>query len=97
MEKAKDKMVRMVIEVILAVTESEPVELLATSNPIEELKIDSGHGIPFALEMEDRLRIEIPVEINPFVVDDPMRRARTIGEIADLFLTLSSNEEADND
>ncbi|MES9995635.1 hypothetical protein [Desulfovibrio aminophilus] len=82
-----------IIEALEEINEQADVTITANTNPIAELKLDSGHGLPFACELEVRLSIEIPVEVNPFVVDSPRPRARTVGEIADLLVEISAGQQ----
>ncbi|WP_291445516.1 hypothetical protein [Desulfovibrio sp.] len=93
MKSTKQKVLEEVTEVLKTMTEIEGVTITLECNPIENLALDSGHGIPFALEIEDRLSIVIPPEINPFVNDTPIPCARTVGEIVDLLIALSAKQD----
>jgi len=90
---SKEEALKQIIEALEEINENEDVIIDLNTNPIETLELDSGHGIPFACEMETRLSIEIPDEVNPFVEDKPVPRARTVNEIADLLVALSENQE----
>lgn len=83
-----------VAEVLGEMTEVKGVEITIDLNPLESLALDSGNGIEFALEMEDRLAIVIPVEENPFVKGTTTPCARTVGEIAEFLFALSTKQEA---
>ena len=71
MKLSKAEVAKHVIEVLREMSEVEGAVITPEINPIESLALDSGNGIPFALEMEDRLGIAIPPEVNPFVKDSP--------------------------
>ena len=90
---SKDEAVKQIIEALEEMNEQKDVTIDLNTNPIEALALDSGHGLPFACEMEVRLSIEIPDEVNPFVEDKPEPRARTVNEIADLLVTLSEERK----
>ena len=93
MKLTKEDVVRHVIEVLGEMSEVEGAVITLEINPIESLALQSDHGVPFALEMEDRLAIEIPLDANPFIKDSPTKCARTVGEIADFLISLSSKQE----
>lgn len=93
MKLAKKDVLEHVVEVLKEMSEVDDIVIVPEINPIESLALDSGHGVPFALEIEDRLSIEIPQGVNPFVVDGPSPRVRTVGEIADFLVELSEKQE----
>lgn len=96
MKISKEEALKQVIEALDEISEIKGIVITPEMNPIENLALDSGHGIPFACELEVRLSIEIPVGVNPFVEDIPVPRARTVGEIADLLVKLSENQVGGN-
>ncbi|MGH9888464.1 MAG: acyl carrier protein [bacterium] len=49
-------------------------------SPIEALGLDSLAGVQFVCDIEDRLDIKIPTDINPFV-DDSKKRLRRVSEV----------------
>ncbi|MFZ1683737.1 MAG: hypothetical protein WAU88_06350 [Candidatus Zixiibacteriota bacterium] len=59
--------------------------------PIEDLGFDSQDGIAVACELSQLLDIEIPDEVNP-LVDDEMKRGRTVEEIVTLIVSLKAIE-----
>lgn len=93
MKLSKEAVLKQVIEVLKDICESEEIVITPDINPVENLAIDSGHGIPFAFEMEDRLSIEIPEDLNPFYEDGPTPRTRTVGEIVDLLIEISEGQK----
>lgn len=63
------------------------------TDPILNLGLDSADGIIYALELENRLGIEIPCDQNP-LVDDEKHKSRKIREIVDFLLNLiAKNQE----
>lgn len=94
MNLSKSDMLRLVIDTLGKMSDVKDIKITSEINPVESLALDSGNGIEFALEMEDKLSITIPVEDNPFVKNTPIPCARTVGEIADFLLKLSAKQEA---
>jgi len=61
------------------------------TRPIGDLGLDSPDGIDWVCDLEERGFV-IPKDINPFV-DDNEPKARTVGEIIDLLLSMSKDSE----
>ena len=57
------------------------------TDPIRDLGLTSEDGLEVACLLSYRLNFEIPPAVNPFT-DDDRRRARRVGEIVDLLVTL---------
>jgi Phosphopantetheine attachment site. len=87
----KDEAVRQIIESLKSISPvAGDVVITLDLNPLESLALDSGDGVEFALDIEDRLAIKIPMEVNPLVKDGAIPRARTVGEIADFLTELAA-------
>jgi len=95
MKKTKEFVMAQVLEVLKEMSELEEVLVTPEVNPIEAFALDSGHGIPFACEMEIRLGIEIPVEVNPFIKDGPSPKARTVFEIVTLLMSFADTNDGE--
>lgn len=93
MRFTKEKIFKEITAALEEISGKKDVQIDNTSNPIEVLALDSGHGIPFACELEVRLSISIPEEMNPLVIDGPRQRARTVGEIVDLMISLCQEQK----
>ncbi len=64
------------------------------TDPINELGLESIHGVNFACILSDKLPFKIPVDVNP-LVNDKKNQARTVGEIVEFLhkLVLAHEEE----
>ncbi|GEM_PF-882038 len=71
--------------------EKEGVEIDEQTNPIRGLGLGSDDGVDFASGISEKLKYDIPNEINPFV-DDTHHRPRRVGEIVDLLYKLLTAE-----
>lgn len=58
-----------------------------TDDALEDLGLDSLAGVEFACQIEERIQISIPKDVNPFV-NDRERRLRSVGEVIDVLRTL---------
>jgi hypothetical protein len=81
-KELEKKVVSSLIEFAQRTTEDMP-PIGDDMKPIPDLGMDSPDGIDWACELE-RLGIRIPPDINPLVVDDPKRRARTLREVLEI-------------
>lgn len=97
MKPSKDQIRSNVFESLkeLSQKDSKGVALRDDTNPIDALALDSELGIHFALSMQDKLGIKIPDEVNPFVIDGPAPRARTIGQIIELLERMAKEQQAE--
>ncbi len=97
MKTSQEIILSEVTEVLREMCDLKETDISLETNPIEALALDSGHGIPFAIEMETRLGIKIPDDINPFVEDKPTRKTRTVKEIVSVLMSLKKNQEKNDD
>ncbi|MBE2205715.1 MAG: hypothetical protein IAE94_15390 [Chthoniobacterales bacterium] len=73
--------------------ENAPIEIVPEMVVLESWAIDSLHGVELACDLSSRLRINIPLEDNPLVVEDSItgkRRSRTFVEVVDYLFSLGS-------
>lgn len=80
-----------VIKAIALFTDRQLPDDVDNLRPIEDLGLDSQDGIAVACELSERLGFEIPNEINP-LVNDQLKRGRTIKEIIEFMTTLEAKE-----
>lgn len=73
--------------------DNAPSEIVPEMVVLESWAIDSLHGMELACDLSSRLRINIPLEDNPLVVEDSttgQRRSRTFVEVVDYLFNLGS-------
>jgi acyl carrier protein len=73
----------------------ENLEVTESTNPIDDLGLDSPDGIDFILMLDGEIDIAIPGNVNPFIIDDSKdgrKSARSVGQITDLILSLLSGK-----
>jgi len=93
MNLSRNEVKRIVLDCLLEIIgDKGPEKIDEQTDPILNLGLDSADGILYALELENRLNIEIPCDLNP-LVDDKKHRSRRMGEIVDLLTNLIAKKQ----
>lgn len=88
MNVSRDEVKKIVLDCLLEIAGGKVAgEIDEQTDPFLIMGLDSADGILCALELEERLKVEIPCDLNP-LVDDSKHRPRRIGEIVDLLYNL---------
>lgn len=94
MKIAQDEIRKLVVQTLQEMIGSDLSGISDETKPIEAYGLDSHDGIDFATYLSARLTFEIPVSINPFIIDKPTGPVqRTVGGIIRLIAELSEREE----
>ena len=100
MEISRDKIRQILIISLKDLTELEDIPDINNKTDINiDLGLDSADGLDFACDLTEKLGINIPAELNPFV-DDDKKRCRVVGEIVEVLFKYFKNieqEEAVNE
>lgn len=95
MSLTREEIQELVITSLREVLKDKTVrEIDEATDPINDLGLDSLDGINFACTLSEKLKINIPHELNP-LLDDEKNRPRRVGEIIDLLnIFLKKQQEA---
>lgn len=99
MKVTKREILECVVESIRDVMPDEKAdaEIHKETDPIQHLGMDSFDGVAFACPISERLGLDLPGELNPFV-DDKKHRSRCVREIVDfLYELLEQKMEQEGD
>ena len=66
------------------------------TDPIRQLGLDSHDGVAYACALSERLGLNIPADVNPFV-DDDTGRSRCVREIVALLTVLLAKKQENGD
>jgi hypothetical protein len=78
-----------VVDVLRGLLSEAGVPIDDSTDPICGLGLTSDDGLDFACDVSRQLGFHFPDDQNPFV-DDAGHRARRVGEIVDLIVTMTS-------
>ncbi len=93
MKISRTKVREKVIQCLLNIVDSKSeVVIESSTDPINQLGLDSMDGIYYALEISDKLMIELPDTLNP-LVDDERHKPRNVNEIVELIHNIIENKE----
>lgn len=96
MEISKDKIKQLLVISLKDLTELENIPDINDKTDINvDLGLDSNDGLDFACDLSEKLGINIPAELNPFV-DDDNQRYRLVGEIVEVLLRFLKSEEQED-
>ena len=85
MDISRNQIRKLVIEVLKECLQNQDGFLIdEKTKPIGDLGFDSKDGLDFATILTEKIGWHFPDDINPFVIDEPKRCARNVGQIVDL-------------
>ncbi len=93
----KEQLREIVVQCVLELSDLEvkPEEIVLSTDPIEELGLDSHDGVAVICILEDKLGTEFPPKFNP-LVDDQRHKSRKISEIIEALNSLITQKEHSN-